>query len=744
MKDKTSGDPPEYERFDAGPLTFERKGRFMSIRSSIDTKDKIDFSQELEKSHLEIKVEIDNAIKELLSQIKHYNSRDFIESISIENCFYDVESYSESLHNGLEAYAEYALSLALTEPFCEDLPHPTEDEIEKFSKNINLIFHKISWYYTTEYPDSSYENEFRSFQFFSIIKALVFRGDSAEVHHLDLVKGIFGPHKDFLTESFGFDITQIISYIFEIQDQVTKKLNQQRLCLWKMAELHKLFCEYSDKPENKNQFQEKLIEDFINSEENKKKLDELESIKTNLNNDIFEILPNERMPIGFIDLISTPFGSNSQFADGTKFSGWPTNTSIIDNFPVVFYKEKYYCFVPQLLFRNIIGILEQLILSTDKSYYQNKYQKRKGEYLEEKSLEYLSNLLPNAKVLGKLFYTITEDGITKNVETDGIAIYDDNLFIIEAKAGQFHSSVRHGSELKIKGGIKKIFSDAYDQALRTKKYIFKEPKPVFRYKNGKIALEIEDTSQFRNIFLVNITLENLGIFSTHLNSLRECGLIIGREWPWSVYLNDFRTISELIETPSEFLLYLKRRIRANDFPVFSATDELDFLMVFFKEGLYFEDGHLNNIDLYTPNGYTDAIDRYYHSQMGLVSSGEKPTLKISAEYRNLVRCIENTGKFGFTYVTTTLLGFDSETHQEILKRIDSMSEQVDDDGRCHDTTFLFNDKKLGLTIVIDKISECNPSEYHTYAELKKYQTRFDVWIIIDLIPKVSIVSVCRR
>ena len=304
------------------------------------------------------------------------------------------------------------------------------------------------------------------------------------------------------------------------------------------------------------------------------------------------------------------------------------------------------------------------------------------------------------------------------------------MFIIEVKSGQFHPSARRGSIEKIKKDIEKLISGAYDQALRTKKYIFSTTKPVFKYRSGKIALEIEDTSRFRNIFLVNITLENLNHLSTHLNSLKKFGLIEGREWPWSVYLNDLRTISELIDTPSEFLLYLQRRIRANDFPVFSATDELDFLMVFFNEGLYFEDGHLDKVDLYKPMGYTDAIDRYYHSQMGLVSDGEKPTLKIPLGYRNLIKNIEKTQKCGFTHVTTTLLSFNSDTHQKILDCIDRLSERAENDGKCHDATLIFNNLKLGITLVFDTNNVCNPSKYHAYTNLKKYQTHFDEWIIL--------------
>lgn len=659
MKDKSPADFSNNERLDVGPLTFEQ-------------------------DHSNLKKEIDDSIQKLISQIKQYDPRNFLVSISKENCTCDAEFLSGSLSEGSEVYAEYALSLALTEPFFESRPPPPEDELVKFSKNITSIVWKVSWYFLTEILDESCNIDSHKYRISSIMKLLFERGDSEEVHHLDLISGLFEPHKEFLINSIGFDINQIISYISEIQDQITSNLSIYGL-----------------------------------------------SKKPNFTCNIFEIFPNERLPIKFIELISVPFGKNSDFVNGSDGNyGWPTNISIIEKYPVTSYNEKYYCFVPQLLFRNVIGILERWIFDDHNSYYQGNYQKQKGEYLENKSLEYISDLLPEADVYQNLYYKNGINGQKNKTETDGIVIYDNNLFIIEAKSGQFHQFARRGNVEKIKSEIKKLIAGAYTQALGTKEFFLRTSQPVFTDKKGKIVYKENDSSRFRNVFLINITLENLGSLSTHLNSLRRSGLIEGREWPWSVNLNDLRVISELNETPSEFLLYLQQRLRVNDSPDVQIYDELELFGCFLNEGINFEDSLLDNSKKIVLNGYTYAIDCYYHSQMGLVSSGEKPTFNIPSEFKNLIKSIENTRKFGFTYVTTTLLGFDSETHQEILKRIDSMSEQVDDDGRCHTTTFLFNDKKLGLTIVIDNSIECDPSEYHTYAELKKYQTRFDVWIIL--------------
>lgn len=734
MDEDGKPDLPDYEITEIGPLTVERNGRVISIKSSLGPQHRTDIEQKMRILNPKIKKEIDEKIKILITLIETCDPTDFLFSESWANCLYDPKD-TESTREGLEAYAEYALSLALTKPFDRERLHPTKDQLEDFSKTVISIFDKIGFYFTTERAEMKENRELHIFRYFSIMTSLYLRGDSTEQHHLDLVRGLFEPHNDFFIRSFGYDIKQIIDYISEIFRQVNNNVNTQIQILSKIADLHRLYCEYAEQLENRSKSDEKLSKEFFSIEANKQKKDQLHSQQSDLSTDIFEITPNEILPVCFLDRISTQFGRNYQFVEETKYCGWPTNTTIISKFPIITHNNRYYCYVPQLIFRNIIGILEGWIQNTDPTYYQNKYQKQKGEYLERKSLEYISKILPNSKVYGKLFYKISEEGKIKNAETDGLIIYDNNLFIIEAKAGLYHPSARRGSIEKIIGDVDKLIAGAYSQALRTKDYIFNSKNPVFKDKTGRIVFDAKDTSKFQNVFLVNTTLENLSYLSTSLNSLRYFGIIDGREWLWSVYINDLRTISDLIDTPSIFLQYLKRRIRANDFPQFSATDELDFLMVFFEEGLYFEDGHLDKIGSYKPIGYTDAIEKYYNYLAGLIPDAEKPSLKISQEFKDLIIQIENTGKYGFSQVTTTLLDYNFTTQQKLLNCIDTLKQLSTQDKKYHDATFISDDLKTGLTLIVDTNNSPVPSKYKSYLKSKKYQTHTNTWIILIL--KVS-------
>ena len=319
-------------------------------------------------------------------------------------------------------------------------------------------------------------------------------------------------------------------------------------------------------------------------------------------------------------------------------------------------------------------------------------------FLRKRPWNILRKLLPGSEVYGKVYYEIEENGQRSRFESDGIILYDKNLFILEAKAGALSTSARRGSLERMKKDVSALIDSAYSQALRTKKYIEMTEKPRFEYEDGSEALTILDKNNVENIFLVNVTLESLGDLAIRLNSLKHLKLIQGKGWPWSVFINDLRVIAEILESPSQFLTFLKRRIQANDFPQFDLADELDFLMFYLREGLYLDKINKKEDGKFTLHGYTEELDRYYDFLAGRVSSGEKPTLRTSAEYKAIIRNIEALGKPGFTSVTTTLLDFSGEAHKDILNALNKIKELSLGDGKTHDATFLFQGKQVGCDL----------------------------------------------
>lgn len=729
--------PQDYERQTYGPLVIERSGRALAMHSRWTPAQFAHFRETVKKNRPDLKRKIDAEIAEALSLIQQFDPLGFILSVSLNNLVSDPEQYRESTYEGRECYAEYTQSLILARDRSQVAEVASQEVLAKFEGLVKEIFNDVRWFFGSEAVNSGRTDTEKDIRFVSLLNYLFLRGDSYPEHHQQMLEDIFRPHDAFLKQNIGFDSGQVFTALREIEDQLNRNLQQQQEVVQLLHQLHELFKEFLDREGAENfASPEECWDRYLKLPAVVEKRARIDDMTAVLGSDLFRVVPSDRLPLELLKRLSAHFGDNASFAEFAQSPAWPTNDSIVYDRPLIEDNGTFYCFSLPVLFRHIGNIVERWIQDTDAEYYQGTYQKMRSNYLEQKALDYLGSMLPGSTVWEKLFYWIEEGGITKRVETDGLIFHDENLFIVEARAGGLSLSARRGSVLQVRRDVKELIDHAYEQAKRTRDYILNAPQATFEYQDSSQALTV-DKHTIRNIYLVNVTLQNLGLFSTRLHSLRELGLLRGKEWPWSVFINDLKVISEIIEFPSEFLNFLQRRIEAYDYPQLHPFDELDLFMFYLAEGLYFEDGSLNGIDQFSLVGYTEQLDRYYDCIAGRVSSGAKPTLRVSPDYQRLIRELESSGRFGFTRVTTALLSVSVDTHDEILKNLEKATKAANADGKAHDFTLFFKRAQRGLTFGVAKSGThgfVGTAEHH--CEFKMYQTHFTQWmlVIVELRP----------
>lgn len=721
----------EYEGYQVGPLTFERFGRVVRMQSDWDPVSFAKHISKIQKDRPTVKAGISRKISDLRDLMAQYDPIELLSAIAVRHCLTAPEIYDETTHPGREPYAEFALNLALSiksPNFGASLDKGVAADIEK---RIAEIFDDVFFFFMSESVGGSVK-EGQELRELMLALFLGVRGDSFEQHHIELTRDLMQPHDAFFQNEYGFTTAEAVSYVKEIERQIQEHINNSIAMSSKGLELHRLFIEFTeDMGPDPFDSMEDLREKYNALPEVQEKTKEFGEL-LGLTREPFKVVANASLPSSFLELTSCGFGDNTDFFTFSKAPGWPTNNSVSSVRPLVKHGAAYYDFVPQILFRRLPKIMEEWISSANQKYFNDSYTERRGKLLEAKTVEYLETLLPGATTATSLFYHVVEDGEAKRPEADAVVIYDGNLFLVEAKAGSLALSARRGSLKALRGDSKNLIDDAYKQALRTKQYIESTASPVFEDEDGDEILAI-DKSEIRNIYLLNVTLDNMGPLSTKLNSLKAFDHLKEDDWIWSVFINDLRVISEIIESPSEFLIYLQRRIRANDYPQFHTADELDFFMFFLYEGLYFEDGKLKNVDRFVPHGYTTDLDRYYYFLAGQLSDGDKPTMAVSDDFKSFVRSIESTGQAGRSDVATNLLGFDSATRQDILRRVSTAKALSLKDGLQHDITLGFRDLKLGITFSTSPQSNRGDLIQNTkYFERKMYQTRFEQWMHVAL------------
>ncbi len=720
------------ESYNFGPFTIERIGRNTIYKSNLSKKEHIENIQRIKDNRPKHKKEIDDKITRLIEIIETYDPFLLMQKIVSDYKISNLEDYKESEEKRLEVFIEYAQSLIVS---CKKYgwdQSPSDEIFEEFSKLIKEVVFDTVWYFGSEFadnysddPDTKKKEEIR---FKSIMRFLIQRGDSFESHDEEMINDLFVKHSNFFETHFKLTYHQIIKGIYSIKQSINDNLNAQLQVMIELKKSHKIFCDWAPKQKEINTIEE-LKETFNKLPEVKKNHERAAKLQPKENYMI--INPSNKIPENLLDLFSTELGNNEMFLQFNKC--WVINDSIINEKPLIKHQNKYYCFFYPILGRNIRQILESMIKEKDEEYFAEYYLKRgRDSYLENKATMYFQDIFPNAKIFQNLKYRINKE----EFETDIIVEFDRNLLIIEAKANALKLSSRRGSLVAIKTDSKKILKKAYEQAIRTRNYIQNTENAKFTSKDGR---EITiDSNNFENIYLVNVTLDKLDFLATELDDMKIFGLNKSDNWFWSVYLNDLRIISELVEFPSEFLLYLDRRLQVIEHQ-FHSSDELDYFMFFLEQGLYFESEDLLGINKFVPYGYTDKLDRYYFFKEGSVSSGDKPILNISEDYRDLILAIESTGKEYFSTVSTLLLNLSEEGRIDILENLNKISEQLKLDNQSHNFTLPISELNIGFTFCIG-YSE----DYFTNDKLEKYcrtkmeQLKVDSWVVIKFIKEINL------
>ena len=714
------------EVFSAGPLTMARFGRFVQMNTRWDPATFQHMRKKMPEIRQKLASDMAEQINECIGIVSACDPLPLLFSIFLKNNLVDVETYSEPEHEGRESYVEYAQSLIMSVPNHGSQP-ATGEQAERFETLVKSIVDGCMFFFTFKdiNPNSSFA--VHETQFLGMMRHLAIRGSSFLEHDTALIQALFSAHDSFFQRHNLPTTDQFLSICNDINEGVMDAIRARLKLMSKFKKLHEEFILLTGK--NPELSLEEAMSQIRSSPLGVECRSQMQSTQSKGEYLEFEVtLPD---PTGFLrDKLSLSVGENSGFLTFKKSPGWPSNDSQIFERPLIQKDGKLYCPNTILLMRNRAHILEGLIKEIDSKYYETKYVEVRGKTIEKLALGHLARLLPGAQILPNVYYSTIENGLVRRFESDGLILFDDVLFIVEMKAGPFSVAAMRGAEKTLKSDLSHLVGEPYTQATRTLRFIQDHHPARFEWEDMTEAITIESLDQFRSVYMVNVTLADIGHVSARLNSTKEMGLVDGRTWPWSVFINDLRVISELLESPTEFLLYLERRLALNALPQVSTIDELDYLAMFLNEGLHYRKEDLAGLHRFSPVGYTVSIDRYYNHLAGHVSSGEKPRLKISDWYRNLMSEIEATGAPRRFLVSTLLLSLDGTTQDEIEGFVQKFVAVTRTEGKEHSFTLAPEEASSLVVLVTSPTGAIDEAKIRRYTDIKRHQTGISSSVVL--------------
>jgi hypothetical protein len=667
-----------------------------------------------EKLKKETLPEIEEKISNLISSIKTTallcNPREILDYFASTYGLTTTDKLLEDIDSSNSAYLDYILSLVTSLDYIDINNNCSEENLKNLKKDIEELYQQVV---LSKMATSD------EMKFLQSIHNLAIRGNSYTKHQIELCKELFFRYDHILKERYKITSLDLIDELINIANCSLSNSDVQFQYMREMKNAHEVFIKDSEIAKKNNRL-EGFMQSYQKSDALKKTRENLQKIndETNIsiNDSIFKI-HHTKLPKDILEQLSMSIGENKIFEKGDQ-KYFPANNSQIYEKPLIKIDNEYYCFNSPNIFYNLHFIIENLILNLIPENKRSKqYSDKKGVFLEDKSLHLFKKLLPNAKIYKNLKYNGDD-------EVDGIIIYDNRIFIIEAKSSKFSLGAKKGSIGSIKSDTKKIIEKAYQQAIRAKNYILSNNHVAFKNDKKETILTI-DTTKVSDIYMINTTLESLGHITSNLNSLERFGFIKGKDWIWSVYLNDLRIISEIITSPTEFILYLERRIKFNDYPQIHTMEEIDIFGYFLHNGLYFDD-----IDFPKDNymmqmvGFTQKLDEYYYWKEGnLEEEKEKPSFIDKCETKEIVNKVENINKENFLTLSKFLLSYDGQHQSEIKKQVVNILI-----GRRKNFSMFIEHENIGFTFMHNKFSKKENMQF--YCKVMAYERRINNWFLI--------------
>ena len=580
-----------------GKIELFQKGKFVWMKSNLSEKESKDIIKDAIRKAPEIEKKLINEIRDLDKDLQKVSKIDILAS-------YTTHFLKKPPEEKKFILLEILQNLIMNSPENEVDEYKFEDS-DKIELKLEDIYKTLqSLCFSKPFAEYS-ENIERDIYSMLLMQYLDVRGNKFEVHSKKFDNLLFEEFEEFLRKK-GFSVEDYYTTIKEIEDQVNGRFES----IQKFKDLHKKFIDRVDSGEEIDLEKIQGIDD-----------DEKEVMEKNLQNigkkEFFEIELNDKINPKILEIISLEMGKNNW--------GGVFERGDIEKKPVIKNGDKYYCFLHFNLLENSTKIILSTFIKGEKNVYDNK----KGEIIEKIAIAQFEKFFKEEEIHRSIYYKENKKKGQSNIEVDGLILSKGNLFLIEVKGKNklnFEKlSIGNTFFNDMKANIKENIQSPFKQALRTYNYIKNNDACQFYDENNKKILEFQK-SEIKNIYLIDITLEEYRNLSCNLNQLRLLDKEIAKDGvcPFIVNLFDLMIISDVLDIKNDMVEYIRERTELPKTDSVEAIDEIDYL------GYFLDNGNLAigiSSDRVLLSGYDQKISYWFDYLAGVRGKVEKPKIK---------------------------------------------------------------------------------------------------------------------
>ncbi|OHR72162.1 hypothetical protein HMPREF3291_22445 [Bacillus sp. HMSC76G11] len=418
---------------------------------------------------------------------------------------------------------------------------------------------------------------------------------------IERIRDWFIPFDKYIQEQIGINVNELIRIFIFIRDNLQKRFDKLHTLQEKAYEEREQFFEYMEK--KKASFEQARNDLHLpNTIKLGKEIQLVHQIKV-------EDIINE-----FGENVARSFVSKfSMLREESKFFYY-TEKNPFEASPI-WRKSDEILFVP--LYKQIIHAIQiQLTSLLEASEHKARFYKNRDNKSEDKALEIFKKLFKDSAT----YYTSVFENDKSQNEHDLLIKYEETVFIVEVKASKVKEPFRDPDkaynrikrDFKSDGGIQK----GYDQGLNLKNLILENEVTTLYDSKGNELVKLEK-DKIKQIFIIVVTAEDMGILSTNLSYLLEKPE--EEPYAWACNLYDLETALDGIiykqGNINTFIQYLQEREEYHEYLL--ASDELEILGYFLENGsLQALNANKDKMVGFDPD-YSTVFDEIYFEKRGI-------------------------------------------------------------------------------------------------------------------------------
>lgn len=474
--------------------------------------------------------------------------------------------------------------IASVKPAAGQREEVTEEEWKTLRENVDALFGKLNLTYQicrtakAQAEDPTFNEDVEEFFYKAQIYWCNVRGSRYQVHEEAFLRDVFLPHTAVLEELFGITAEQFIQELMKIWNALTFGLQEaydemDSFRKDSLAAIQRKLDNGSVKPGA--QLHE-IMEEVVAENEWQERRDRV--FGRLFGTDLYDVQKLTSLPKALLDELTWGQGEEADFFAEGEFRGWPLRIWPTFKRPFIRLGGSIYCFDLHGLFDNIYRVMQRIVLRLKPDYAET-WKTTQQALSEELPLKYLEKILPGAKVYRSVHYKWKDW-----CEADGLVIYDDHLFIIEARGGAFTYTSPATDFPAFIASLKNLVLKPATQGKRFLDYLISaDIVPIFDRDHKQIG-ELRK-GDFRHISICPTTLDPFTEMAAQVQHLRKIGVDVGSHPVWAISVDDLRAYADIFENPLQFLHFAEQRAEAFRSDIIQADDELDHL------GLYLEHNH---------------------------------------------------------------------------------------------------------------------------------------------------------